>query len=52
MTILVRPQGIGDWSVKDDQNDLIIVDAQGNVLNGSDQIIANIPTIADFVNTP
>jgi len=52
MTVLVRPKGIGDWSVKDNQNDLIIVDAQGNVLNGSDQIIANIPTIADFVSTP
>jgi len=50
--ILVRPQGIGDWSVKDDQTGLIIVDSQGNVLNGSDQIIAHIPTIADFVSTP
>jgi len=52
MTILVRPQGIGDWSVKDDQTGLIIVDSQGNVLNGSDQIIAHIPVISDFVSTP
>jgi hypothetical protein len=52
MTVIVRQQGIGDWSVKDDQTGMIIVDAQGNVLNGSDQIIAYIPTIADFVSTP
>jgi len=52
MTVLVRPQGIGNWSVQDDQTGVIIVDAQGYILNGSDQVIANVPTVADFVSTP
>jgi len=31
MTVVVRPQGIGNWSVKDIENDVIIVDQNGYI---------------------